>query len=420
MYHQKYLKYKQKYLSLVSSLQQKGGARGKKIVLFAISANPPTLSHIKIVTQLSSTYDHVVVWTSTNPLKTNIEDPIYDPHYLEIGDRVSMFQECVLALDLPNVVFLQEYSDIYSGVSICKYITANLDMIVGGEEESVDGIRIPFKKFTVKSDRQNVVLSDGDVLLIDELLSQTIGVGQQCELWICFGKDVVADTPNWSYNNLFLTLATGIVMIDRDDGINYADPKYGDKYNIFVKSERGGITIKKTVTIDEKETEITETYFTMPCINISMKRMFKSTPITTKELVIASMNKEWIGKFPQVVPENITSTNEGTLCIVEKKKFDNLGDNSSSRVRNYMMVYHLTDNQELKDNIYAKLLEMVPTPVLSIMVKRFLYTIPEIPREIPEDLVKREKILEKFGLCYTAKKEKIIEEIRKKESKSGL
>lgn len=400
MYHQKYLKYKQKYLSLVSSLQQKGGARGNKIVLFAISANPPTLSHIKIVTQLSSTYDHVVVWTSTNPLKTNIEDPIYDPHYLEIGDRVSMFQECVLALDLPNVVFLQEYSDIYSGVSICKYITANLDMIVGSEEERVDGISIPFKKFTVKSDR------------LDVRLSQTIGVGQQCELWICFGKDVVADTPNWTYNNLFLTLATGIVMIDRDDGINYASSEHNGKYNIFLESE----SVEHTVTKDE----ITETYFTMPCINISKKRMFESTPITTKELVIASMNKEWIGQFPQVVPENITSTNEGTLCIVEKKKFDKLGDNSSSRVRNYMMVFHLTDDQELKENIYAKLLEMVPEPVLLIMVRRVLYTIPEIPREIPEDLVKREKILEKFGLCYTAKKEKIIEEIRKKERKSGL
>lgn len=401
MYHQKYLKYKQKYLSLVSSLQQKGGARGKKIVLFAISANPPTLSHIEIVKQLSSTYDHVVVWTSTNPLKTNIDDPIYDPHYLEIGDRVSMFQECVRALGLPKVVFLQEYSDIYSGVSICKYITANLDMIVGGEEERVGGISIPFKQFTVKSDRQDVQLS------------QTIGVDQQCELWICFGKDVVAGTPNWTYNNLFLTLATGIVMIDRDDRIEYAEPKFKGIYDIFVESERRRIT----VTIDEKETEITETYFTMPCININKKRTIGDVPITTKELVIASMDQEWFKKFPNVVPENVTTdqSNERLLCIVEKKTFKHLGNNSSSRVRNYMMAYHLTDEQPVKDKIHAKLLKMVPESVLSTMKESGLYTIPKIPREIPKDLVKREKILEKFGLCYTATTEKIIDKIYKEE-----
>ena len=407
MYHQKYLKYKQKYLSLVSSLQQKGGARGKKIVLFAISANPPTLSHIEIVKQLSSTYHHVVVWTSTNPLKTNIDDPIYDPHYLPEEQRIEMFQICVEKLELDNVVFLQGYSDIYSGVSICKYITANLNMIVGGEEEreGEGGISIPFKQFTVKSNGK------------DSKLLDNIGVvGTKCELWICFGKDVVADTPNWTYNNLFLTLATGIVMIDRDDEIEYDDPKYGDKYKIFLESERRGIT----VTINGKETVITETYFTMPCININKKRTIGDVPITTNEQVIASMNKEWIGQFLQVVPKNITSTNEGTLCIVEKKTFKHLGDNSSSRVRNYMMVYHLTDEQTVKEEIYGKLLTMVPESVLEIMEQRGLYIIPEIPREIPEDLVKREKILEKFGLCYTAKKEKIIEEIREKERKSGL
>jgi len=413
MYHQKYLKYKQKYLSLVSSLQQKGGARGRKIVLFAISANPPTLSHIKIVEQLSSAYDHVVVWTSTNHLKTDIYNRMYDPHYLPEVQRIEMFQKCVLALGLPNVVFLQGYSDIYSGVSICKYITANLNMIVGGEEERVDGIRISFKKFTVKSDRQNVVLSDGDVLLIDELLSQTIGVEQQCELWICFGKDVVADTPDWTYNNLFLTLATGIVMIDRSDGINYADPTFEGKYNIFVNSEESGITVTKG--------KITETYFTMPCINISKVRKIGDVHITTKEQVIQSMDQEWIKKFPNVVPQTMDQSDEHLLCIVEKKTFKNLGNNSSSRVRNYMMLYHLTTDPAVKTKIHAKLLEMVPESVLSKMICSNLYTIPpyDSSRDVPDSKdplsIQRTKILEKFKLLIAASNEEIIAKIYEKE-----
>jgi nicotinic acid mononucleotide adenylyltransferase len=56
-----------KYLREKENLR--GGVRGKKIVLFAISANPPTISHLKIVEQLAENYDHVVVWTSTNPNK---------------------------------------------------------------------------------------------------------------------------------------------------------------------------------------------------------------------------------------------------------------------------------------------------------------------------------------------------------------
>ena len=209
-------------------------------------------------------------------------------------------------------------------------------------------------------------------------------------------------------------------MIDRDDGIEYTHSIHKGIYDIFVESERRGITVKKTVTINGTETEITETYFTMPCINISKKRTIGDVPIKTNEQVIQSMDQRWIGQFLDVVPKTMEQDDPRLLCIVEKKTFVNLRDNSSSRVRNYMMVYHLTDEQTVKEEIHAKLLKMVPESVLEIMEQRGLYTIPEIPREIPEDLVKREKILEKFGLCYTAKKEKIIEEIRKKESKSGL
>lgn len=402
MYHQKYLKYKQKYLSLVSSLQQKGGARGKKIVLFGISANPPTLSHIEIVKQLSLAYDHVVVWTSTNPYKIDIHHSIFDPHYLPPDQRIEMFETCVLALGLPNVVFLQEYSKIYSGASICKYITENLDIIRGEERE--ERISIPFKQFTVKSDIKDVKLADN------------IGnIGTQCELWTCFGKDVVADTPGWTHNNLFLTLATGIVMIDRNDGNDYADPKFRGIYNIFVESEKGEITIKKG--------KITETYFTMPCINISKERKIGNTLIDTKELVIQSMDQECIGQFPDVVPENITTdqSDKRLLCIVEKKTFKNLGNNSSSRVRNYMMLYHLTTDPAVKTKIHAKLLEMVPESVLSKMICSNLYTIPayDSSRDVPGSKdplsIQRTKILAKFNLLIAAPNEEIIAKIYEKE-----
>jgi len=36
------------------------------------------------------------------------------------------------------------------------------------------------------------------------------------ELWVCFGLDVVRYTPTWTPNNVFLTKATGIVMISRE------------------------------------------------------------------------------------------------------------------------------------------------------------------------------------------------------------
>jgi nicotinic acid mononucleotide adenylyltransferase len=401
MYHQKYLKYKQKYLSLVSSLQQKGGARSKKIVLFGISANPPTLSHIEIVKQLSLAYDHVVVWTSTNPYKITEDHPMFDPHYLLPDQRIEMFRTCVLALDLPNVVFLQEYSKIYSGASICKYISDNL--VIDGEERE-DRIPIPFKQFTVKSDIKDVKLADN------------IGnIGTQCELWTCFGKDVVADTPEWSHNNLFLTLATGIVMIDRNDGNDYADPKFGGKYDIFVESEKGKITVIKG--------KITETYFTMPCINISKERKIGNTLIDTKELVIQSMDQEWIRQFSQVVPENITTDQSDTrlLCIVEKKTFKNLGNNSSSRVRNYMMLYHLTTDPAVKTKIHAKLLEMVPESTLSKMICSNLYTIPayDSSRDVlgsKDPLsIQRTKILAKFKLPITAPNNEIIATIYEKE-----
>lgn len=81
-----------------------------------------------------------------------------------------------------------------------------------------------------------------------------------------------------------------------------------------------------------------------------------------------------------------------------KKSFKDLGDTSSSRVRNYMMLWHLTENLKDKAKIEKKLLQMVPEQVLQVMKNKILYTIPELNSKIPEELNKRRKILEKLGL----------------------
>jgi nicotinic acid mononucleotide adenylyltransferase len=353
-YHSKYLKYKNKYLYEKENLI--GGERGDKIILFAISSNPPTLSHINIVKQLSSQYSHVVVWTSTNPNKENIDHLDYDPHYLPAEKRIEMFRNCVKELQLQNVVFAQEYADLYSGVSICNYIDKNLTRIEDSSE-SINGVH--FKQFTLKSESSR---------------ASYLEESKKYELWICFGKDVVADTPNWSYNNLFLTLATGILMIDRDDSNNYET----DRYSLFNTSQKRLVSVGRN------------TYFTMPCI--------KGKESVTVESIVASINRNCYDKNISVV-KDLDPPKGGPLCIVEKKTFLDLGDTSSSRVRNYMMLYHLTEKPEDKAKIEKKLKLMVPDIVLSMMISQYLYNIPNFDTKITADeLNKRRKILEKLGL----------------------
>ena len=362
-YNSKYLKYKMKYLHEKENLI--GGARGKRIILFAISANPPTISHINIVKQLATEYERVVIWTSTNPLKEDPTHNDYDPHYLPADKRIEMFKLCVEALCLENVIFAQEYADLYSGVSICKYIDSNLILA----EDSEGQINtVPFKQFSVKPGAK------------DDGLSKE----EPYELWICFGKDVVADTPNWTYNNLFLTLATGIVMIEREDGKDY---------KLFNSS------ISSIVSVEGNK------YFTMSCIKRKEKVKVKvlvdgnekeELRDATIENIIASINKECYDKNIETLQQYIVPNADGPLCIVETKSFKDLGDTSSSRVRNYMMLWHLKPEDRAK--IEKKLLQMVPEQVLQVMIKDNLYTIPESSSKNSEELNKRRKILEKLGL----------------------
>jgi nicotinic acid mononucleotide adenylyltransferase len=389
-YYSKYLKYKMKYLREKENLR--GGERGNKIVLFAISANPPTLSHIKIVQQLSTNYNHVVVWTSTNPNKQNPKHKDYDPHYLTLPERVTMFRSCVEDLGLKNVVFDQDYSDLYSGISICNYIEKNLTKI-HNLGDIIRGVRL--KQFTT----------------IDRPKDDKLVSGEKYELWICFGKDVVADTPNWTYNNLFLTLATGIVMIDRKDNTDYSD----DRYKLFSDSYAASRNSR---------------YFTMPCIKgkANVKEATPAIPKTatskeipaseaipaTRENIIEylkSINKGCYDNNNAVVPIGIGPYIPGPSCIVEKKTLSELGNTSSSKVRNYMMYYHLT-NEEEKGKILAKLQDMVPDSVLGLMTKSRLYNIPTEEREREKKI----KILKNLGLLEDATDEQIKEKIRIKES----
>ena len=368
-YNSKYLKYKMKYLHEKENLI--GGVRGKRIILFAISANPPTISHINIVKQLASQYYRVVVWTSTNPLKENPNHNDYDPHYLPADKRIEMFKQCVEALCLENVIFDQEYADLYSGVSICKYIERNLILAAVPEDRIND---VPFKQFSVKDATADSGLSK-----------------ERYELWICFGKDVVADTPNWSYNNLFLTLATGIVMIEREDTADYSIPRY----STFTKSN-----IDRNIKVVEGIK-----YFTMPCIKKKEKKVkvkveereIEVTQPFEKEDILANINKECYNKNIETLKQYIVPDVDGPLCIVEKKSLEHLGDTSSSRVRNYMMLWHLTEKSEDKEKIVKKLLQMVPEQVLDEMKRKILYTIPESSSKNQEELNKRRKILEKLG-----------------------
>jgi len=352
-YYLKYIKYKTKYLYEKESLR--GGVKKKKIILFSISANPPTFSHIEIIVELSKNYDHVVVWITTNPNKINPAHKDYDPFYLSLEERIGMFKPCLDELNLSNVVFDQIYNDNYSGVSICKYIGYNLLRNHDLDSLSIGEITLPFKQFSVKPDKR------------DKL--ENI----QYELWIFFGKDVVADLSNWTYNNLFLTLATGIIMRSRVDSKNYTD----DRYSVFTKY------VGITVTQDDNN------YFVMPCI------AKKDLP---KDKILESINKDCYEANKQFISD-INFSQDGPLCIIEKKQFQNVKNYSSTSVRNLMMAYHLLEGEE-KKNIYLKLLNMVPKSVLSMMIHFKFYAISTNDKKVI--------ILKNLGLHVDASIEQII------------
>ena len=180
----------------------------KKIVLYALSANPPTKAHENIIQQLSRYYDAVFVWASTNRNKLDKSHKDYDPMYKDEKTRSEFLMNVLdssskIKVDYDTNGKPAKYNDAYTGISVKKFIDANL---VSTDTINRDGNN--FKTFKL-----NETSSRGDVEFL-----KTCGITDTdiVELWVCFGLDVVRDTPTWTPNNAFLTKATGIIMITRE------------------------------------------------------------------------------------------------------------------------------------------------------------------------------------------------------------
>ena len=178
----------------------------KRIVLYALSANPPTLAHEDIIQKLSVRYDAVFVWASSNWLKLDPNKPEYDPLYKSEVVRSELLNKVLTGIANVKVDYEHgrdaKYNHANTGISVKKFIDANL-----AETAPIQQDGITFKQFNLKDQT-----SDNDS---DFLKQCGISPENNIELWVCFGLDVVRDTPTWGPNNVFLTCATGIVMIDR-------------------------------------------------------------------------------------------------------------------------------------------------------------------------------------------------------------
>ena len=201
----------------------RGTTQVKRIVLYGLSANPPTKAHADIIKKLSIKYEAVFVWASTNWLTLDASTDSYDPLYKDEDTRSNFLIDIVAdlkKLNLNNVrvdyespVERPKYNDQFTGISVKQFIDANLTPTGCTEDNG-----IKFNKFTLKvppppSDDDVPPPPQNDIAF---LTSSDISSEDTIELWVCFGLDVVRDTPTWSPNNVFLTKATGIVMISRE------------------------------------------------------------------------------------------------------------------------------------------------------------------------------------------------------------
>jgi nicotinic acid mononucleotide adenylyltransferase len=195
----------------------------KKIVLYGLSANPPTKAHENIIAQLSENYNAVFVWASTNLLKLDPNNSSYDPLYKDEKTRSQFLMKVLTRLYNVKVDYNPDgtpakYNDQYTGISVKKFIDANL---VSNGTINSDGNNFKNFKLNKKASLEN------DVGFLN-----TCGItgSDTVELWVCFGTDVVRDTPTWTPNNVFLTKATGIVMIPRKGIKDLGDGLYSKVY----------------------------------------------------------------------------------------------------------------------------------------------------------------------------------------------
>lgn len=183
----------------------------KRIVLYGLSANPPTKAHENIIEQLSENYDAVFVWASTNPNKLDSTHKDYDPLYKDEKTRSKFLMNVLTGLNNVKVDYdpngtPAKYNDQYTGISVKKFIDANL---VSDGYTTINNGSIKLNQFKLNAS----LSSRDDVAFLNQC---DINEKDIVELWVCFGLDVVRDTPTWTPNNVFLTKATGIVMISRE------------------------------------------------------------------------------------------------------------------------------------------------------------------------------------------------------------
>jgi nicotinic acid mononucleotide adenylyltransferase len=193
-----------------SKIVERNGKSVKQIVLYALSANPPTKAHTNIIEQLAKKYAAVFVWASTNWLKIDPTQSVYDPLYKPEDTRSEFLESVLSKLDNVKVDYVKDnrpkYNHVNTGISVKKFIDANL---LSNDSMTIH-TDIHLNQFKLKSSTNP--LTD-DVAFLNKC---GITAEDTVELWVGFGLDVVRDTPTWTPNNAFLTKATGIVMIPRE------------------------------------------------------------------------------------------------------------------------------------------------------------------------------------------------------------
>jgi nicotinic acid mononucleotide adenylyltransferase len=199
--------------SVDSKIVERNGKTVKQIVLYALSANPPTKAHTNIIEQLAEKYAAVFVWASTNWLKIDPTQSVYDPLYKPEDTRSEFLQSVLSKLDNVKVDYVKDnrpkYNHVNTGISVKKFIDANLE---SKERITIhtDDTNIHLNQFKLKSTEVDLLTDDVNFLKHCGIMAE-----DTVELWVSFGLDVVRDTPTWTPNNAFLTKATGILMIPR-------------------------------------------------------------------------------------------------------------------------------------------------------------------------------------------------------------
>ena len=100
----------------------------ERIALFGTSADPPTIGHEKILTELSQIFSCTITYASNNPNKKHKE---------EMSIRSLLLKTLIKELKNPKIIFNQKISSQWAIESIknCKkfYKLNSLDFVIGSD-----------------------------------------------------------------------------------------------------------------------------------------------------------------------------------------------------------------------------------------------------------------------------------------------